>query len=66
MGGCQSFLLSLKNNKVANNDPNYYDMESISDSEYYTERVTRIVADIHELTRYKVQHKVTLIEEKYN
>ena len=58
MGGCQSFLLSLKNNKVANNDPNYYDMESISDSEYYTERVTRIVANIHELTMYKVQHQV--------
>ena len=63
MGSCQSCLLFFKNNKVAN-DPNYYDVESISDSEYYTERVTRIVADIHELTRYKVQHKVTLFEEK--
>lgn len=58
MGSCQSCLLFLRNNKVANNDQNYFEMESISDSEYYTERVTRIVANIHELTMYKVQHQV--------
>ena len=59
MGNCQTCLLFFKNNKVT--DDKDYDLESLSDSEYYTERVTKlthIVADIHELTRYKVKPKV--------
>ena len=58
MGNCQNCLLFFKNNKVTDDND---DLESLSDSEYYTERVTKlthIVADIHELTRYKVKLKV--------
>ena len=57
MGNCQTCLLFFKNNKVTDDS----DLESLSDSEFYTERVTKlthIVADIHELTRYKVKPKV--------
>ena len=57
MGNC---LLFSRKNRVGyddyEKDLDYDEDNNISESEYYTERVTHIVADIHE----RILHKVFL------
>lgn len=56
MGNCGSCSVIKRNHRVGKDEDDDANSKSDSETEYYTERVTHIVADIHERILHKVQH----------